>query len=79
MGVQAGLAHLFRALKAPGAVRALPKLADRARAEESTYERFVQALLETEVAAHAGPQGRFVPAQGQGLRLPPPAKSPEIG
>src|SRR4051794_6539811 len=28
------LAHLFRALKAPAAARALPKLADRARAEE---------------------------------------------
>ena len=30
------LAHLFRALKAPAAARALPKLADRARAEEWT-------------------------------------------
>jgi DNA replication protein DnaC len=29
----------------------LPKLADRARAEEWSYERFVQTLLETEVSA----------------------------
>src|SRR6476659_9183934 len=45
------LAHLFRALKAPAAARALPKLADRARAEQWSYERFAQLLLETEVAA----------------------------
>ena len=31
------LAHLFRALKAPAAARALPKLADRARAEDWSY------------------------------------------
>src|SRR5918995_1475988 len=43
------LAHLFRALKAPAAARALPKLADRARAEEWTFERFAAALLKTEV------------------------------
>src|SRR3954453_23017181 len=42
------LAHLFRQLKAPAAARALPKLADRARAEEWTYERFAAALLKTE-------------------------------
>ena len=51
MGQQAELVHLFRALKAPAAARALPKLADRARAEEWSYERFVQTLLETEVSA----------------------------
>ena len=51
MGQQAELAHLFRELKAPAAARALPKLADRARAEEWSYERFVQTLLETEVSA----------------------------
>ena len=51
MGSQAELAHLFRALKAPAAARSLPKLADRARAEEWSYERFVQMLLETEVSA----------------------------
>jgi DNA replication protein DnaC len=42
------LAHLFRALKAPAAARALPKLADRAREEEWSYEHFVAALLKTE-------------------------------
>jgi len=51
MGPQTELAHLFRALKAPAAARALPKLADRARQEEWSYERFVQTLLETEVSA----------------------------
>jgi DNA replication protein DnaC len=51
IGSQAELAHLFRALKAPAAARSLPKLADRARQEEWSYERFVQALLETEVSA----------------------------
>ena len=45
------LAHLFRALKAPAAARALPKLADRAREEEWSYERFCEALLSTEVAS----------------------------
>jgi DNA replication protein DnaC len=42
------LAHLFRALKAPAA-RALPKLADRARAEEWSYEQFAAVLLKTEI------------------------------
>jgi DNA replication protein DnaC len=45
------LAHLFRALKAPAAARALPKLADRARQEQWSYERFAEALLSTEVAS----------------------------
>ena len=38
-------------MKAPAAARALPKLAERARAEEWSYERFAQALLETETSA----------------------------
>jgi DNA replication protein DnaC len=42
------LAHLFRALKAPAAARALPKLADRARAAEWSFEQFAAALLKTE-------------------------------
>jgi DNA replication protein DnaC len=42
------LTHLFRQLKAPAAARALPKLADRARAEEWTYEQFAAVLLKTE-------------------------------
>jgi DNA replication protein DnaC len=51
------LAHLFRALKAPAAAHALPKLAERARAEEWSYERFAEALLGTERSsreAHGG-------------------------
>src|SRR4051812_24152934 len=43
------LAHLFRALKAPAAARALPKLADRARAEDWSYEQFAATLLKTEI------------------------------
>ena len=57
MSSQAELAHLFRTLKAPAAARALPKLAERARSEEWSYERFAEALLQTEVAsrdAHGG-------------------------
>ena len=38
-------------MKAPAAARALPKLAERARAEEWSYERFAQALLATETSA----------------------------
>jgi len=45
------LHHLFRALKAPAAARALPKLAERAREESWSYERFCEALLSTEVAS----------------------------
>src|SRR5213080_2101810 len=45
------LAHLFRALKAPAASRACPKLAQRARDEQWSYERFAEALLSTEVAS----------------------------
>src|SRR5881394_2980801 len=53
----AELSFLFRTLKAPAAARALPKLAERARQEEWSYERFAEALLQTEVAsrdAHGG-------------------------
>ena len=42
------LVHLFRQLKAPAAARALPKLADRARSEEWSYEKFAATLLKTE-------------------------------
>src|SRR5215472_10222083 len=45
------LAHLFRALKAPAAARALPAIADRAREEGWSYEHFAEALLGTEVSA----------------------------
>ena len=59
------LAHLFRALKAPAAARALPKLADRARAEQWSYEHFAATLLKTETDsrdAHGG-QGRIKSAR----------------
>ena len=51
------LAHLFRALKAPAAARALPRLAERARQEEWSFERFAATLLKTEIDsrdAHGG-------------------------
>ena len=34
MSTASELAHLFRAMKAPAAARALPKLSERARSEE---------------------------------------------
>jgi hypothetical protein len=45
------LAGLFRALKAPAAARALPALAARAREESWSYERFLEAVLSTEVSS----------------------------
>src|SRR6201985_3561681 len=57
MSKQAELAHLFRALKAPAAARALPVLADRAREESWSYEQFAEALLGTEVSARDLPGG----------------------
>ena len=79
------LAHLFRQLKAPAAARALPKLADRARAEEWSFEQFAAALLKTETDSrdsHGGQsphQGRAVPgaqdARGVRLHLPDAACS----
>ena len=59
MSEAAELAHLFRALKAPAAARSLPKLADRARAEEWSYERFCEALLSTEVASRESSGGEL--------------------
>src|SRR6202795_3705187 len=53
------LAHLFRELKAPAAARALPKLAERAREEEWSYERFAQALLSTESASREASGGQL--------------------
>jgi DNA replication protein DnaC len=59
------LTHLFRELKAPAAARALPKLADRARQEEWSFEKFAQALLSTEVQAREahGGEGRIKTAR----------------
>ena len=45
------LAHLFRSLKAPAAARATTKLAERAREEDWSHERFLEAVLSTEVAS----------------------------
>src|SRR5215207_5599857 len=65
MSTTSELSHLFRALKAPAAARALPKLAERARADDWSYERFAEALLSTEHAsreAHGG-DGRIKAAR----------------
>ena len=56
-GSSSELAHLFRALKAPAAARALPVLAERAREESWSYERFLEVLLASEVStrdSHGG-------------------------
>ncbi len=56
-GPTSELAHLFRTLNAPAAARALPGLAERAREESWSYEKFLQALLSSEVStpdSHGG-------------------------
>src|SRR5579859_6599439 len=53
------LTHLFRAMKAPAAARALPNLAARAREEEWSYERFAEALLSTELSSRESSGGRL--------------------
>jgi len=70
------LTHLFRAMKAPAAARALPNLAERAREEEWSYERFAEALLSTELSSRESSGGRLriraarFPAQDTGgIRL----------
>ena len=45
------LAHIFRSLKAPAAARAMPKLAERAREESWSHERFLEAVLSSEIAS----------------------------
>jgi len=45
------LTHLFRSLKAPAAARATPELAERAREESWSHERFLEAVLSSEVAS----------------------------
>jgi len=59
------LAYLFRALKAPAAARALGVLAERARQESWSYERFAEVLLATEVSAREshGGEGRIKAAR----------------
>ena len=56
-GPRSELAHLFRALKAPAAARALPALAERAREESWSYERFLEGLLGAEVSARGSHGG----------------------
>ena len=68
MSDTAELAHLFRALKAPAAARSLPKLSERARAEEWSYERFAAALLQTE---HASREAHGAQARIKAARFPP--------
>jgi hypothetical protein len=53
------LAHLLRVMKMPAAARALPKLAEPARQEDWSYERFLQALLSTETASRESSGGRL--------------------
>src|SRR6202142_2757358 len=59
MSATAELTHLFRALKAPAAARALPKLVERARDEEWSYERFAEALLSTEISSRESSGGQL--------------------
>jgi DNA replication protein DnaC len=65
MSDTAELTHLFRSLKAPAAARAFTGLAERARTEQWSYERFAQALLSTEVSAREahGGQARITAAR----------------
>lgn len=51
MSATSELAHLFRALKAPAAARAMSTLAERAREESWSHERFLEAVLSTEIAS----------------------------
>ncbi|MGH2983504.1 MAG: IS21-like element helper ATPase IstB [Solirubrobacterales bacterium] len=55
------LTHLFRSLKAPAAARATPRLAERAREESWSHERFLEAVLSAEVASREshGGEGRI--------------------
>jgi DNA replication protein DnaC len=59
MSHESELAHLFRVMKMPAAARSLAKLADRARQEDWSYERFLQALLSTETASRESSGGRL--------------------
>ena len=59
MTQSAELTHLFRAMKAPAAARAVDTLAERARQEEWSYERFAEALLSTELSSRETSGGRL--------------------
>jgi DNA replication protein DnaC len=51
MSTTSELGHIFRALKAPAAASAWPKLAERAREESWSHERFLEAVLSTELSS----------------------------
>src|SRR5277367_2653887 len=51
MSTTSELSHIFRAMKAPAAARAMPKLAERAREESWSHERFLEAVLSTEISS----------------------------
>src|SRR5271156_2651274 len=51
MSTTSELSHIFRALKAPAAARAWPKLSERAREESWSHERFLEAVLSTELSS----------------------------
>src|SRR5689334_22266463 len=59
--IEAELAYLTRALKAPTLREAVQRLAERARAESWTHEEFLAACLQREVAAREshGAEGRI--------------------
>jgi DNA replication protein DnaC len=53
------LSHLFRSLKAPAAARSVGALATRAREEEWSHERFLEAVLSAEVASRESSGGEL--------------------
>ncbi|MGA2211622.1 MAG: IS21-like element helper ATPase IstB [Acidimicrobiales bacterium] len=55
----ADLAYLCRAIKAPSLLASVERLAERARAETWTYEEFLSACLEREVAARQSNGGEI--------------------
>ena len=70
------MAFLTRALKAPTLREAVPRLAQRARAESWTHEEFLVACLQREVSAresHAG-EGRIRAARFPARKSLAPAK-----
>ena len=59
MSATAELSHIFRALKAPAAGRAWPKLAERAREESWSHERFLEAVLSTDLSSRESHGGEI--------------------
>ena len=69
------LSHPFRLLKAPAAARAVPTLAKRAREEEWSHERFLEAVLSSEVASRESHGGE---SRIKAARFPPERRSREF-